>query len=246
MSPERSRGRGRAFFTALAVVLACSPTLANECPAEIAGATKIILITADSVNSFKAQIDTFERVAVSDRFQRKLRASPAVVGRNGLALGWSFRSNADAGDNQKVEGDGRTPSGVYKLGRPFGFARTDLPNYLELEAGKTFCVDDPRSQHYNQIVPRSSVPPGTTGENMRLVPGYRHGIVIDYKSDPAAKAGSCIFVHVWRSPQHGTAGCVGVDRKIIVKLQEWTNDEGARIGIFSKPASVEFLKCLGL
>jgi L,D-peptidoglycan transpeptidase YkuD (ErfK/YbiS/YcfS/YnhG family) len=243
---SRTSAFGRTTFIVGAIFLGHSSGLAQECPKDIATATKIVLVTAESIDNFQARVEAFERSTPRDKFHRKLAASPAVIGRNGLAWGWSFRASGDPGEAPKVEGDGRTPAGLYRLGRPFGFERKAIPGYLTLEVGKTFCVDDPRSPHYNQIVARSTVPPGTSGEEMRSVPGYRDGIVVDYASDAAAKAGSCIFVHIWRSSTQGTAGCIAADRKVVVELQRWANDDGARIGVYSRQSAAEVLKCMGL
>ena len=40
---------------------------------------------------------------------------------------------------------------------------------------------------------------------MRATLLYRRGLVVDYPTDAANKAGSCIFIHVWRRPgeRHG-------------------------------------------
>lgn len=240
---------GTSWLGSIATILglyALSPAFAGECPREIAAATKIILVVAENDNSLKARIETFERATLSNKFQRKLAASPAVIGQNGLAWGWPFRGNAGAGEAVKVEGDGRTPAGIYRLGNAFGFERKDLRDYLTLEVGKTFCVDEPRSQHYNEIVARSDVPPGTTGEDMRSVPSYRNGIIIEYASNAVARAGSCIFIHIWRTPNRGTAGCVAAEEKTVLELQRWGHEEGAHVAIYSKRHAAKFVKCLGL
>jgi L,D-peptidoglycan transpeptidase YkuD (ErfK/YbiS/YcfS/YnhG family) len=212
---------------------------AQQCPAEIANVTKMILVTADSDNSFKARIDTFARSSPTEKFQRQLTNSRAVIGRNGLAWGYGL-----PGEPKKVEGDGRSPAGLYKIGRPFGFAKKDTPSYLLLETGKTYCVDDPRSESYGKIVTRQSLPPETSGEDMRTIPLYKHGLVINYPIERSVRAGSCVFVHLWRTPMQGTAGCVAADQKTVLKLQEWANDESARIAIYSKANAAQFVKCL--
>src|ERR1700694_5761751 len=97
-----------ATLSMLVLLLPVPSAAAEECPAEIATATKIILVTADSNTSIKASIDTFARASTTDKFQRQLANSRAVIGRNGLAWGNGF--SGAGGQTKKVEGDGRTPA----------------------------------------------------------------------------------------------------------------------------------------
>jgi L,D-peptidoglycan transpeptidase YkuD (ErfK/YbiS/YcfS/YnhG family) len=66
---------------------------------------------------------------------------------------------------------------------------------------------------------------------MRSVPNYRNGIVIEYASNAVARAGSCIFIYIWR---RGTAGCVAADENTVLELQRWGHAEGAHVAIYSK------------
>jgi L,D-peptidoglycan transpeptidase YkuD (ErfK/YbiS/YcfS/YnhG family) len=237
---------GRPGLLSLAILslspAAAVPAEAAECPAELSTVTKVIVVTAERADSFKATIDTYARASPTEKYKRELTQARAVIGRNGWA--WGHAWPAPDGERKKVEGDGRSPAGLFKMGRPFGFASQQRPGYLLLENGKTFCVDDVRSEAYSRIVPRQSLPRGTTGEDMRTIPLYEHGFVIDYPSDRDARSGSCVFVHLWRTPRQGTAGCVAADRATVLKLQEWANDETARIAIFSKADAAKFVKCL--
>ena len=51
---------------------------------------------------------------------------------------------------------------------------------------------------------------------------YRRGLLVDYPTDAERQAGSCIFIHVWRSPTTGTAGCVAVPEPRVEALQDFS------------------------
>ena len=68
------------------------------------------------------------------------------------------------------------------------------------------------------------VGPSVSGEDMRKIDLYRRGLVVDYPTDRAARAGSCIFIHVWRGEGRGTAGCVALPEARVAALQEFAAD----------------------
>ena len=43
---------------------------------------------------------------------------------------------------------------------------------------------------------------------------YDLGVVVAHNSNPVAKgAGSCIFLHIWKDAESGTAGCTAMPRE---------------------------------
>jgi L,D-peptidoglycan transpeptidase YkuD (ErfK/YbiS/YcfS/YnhG family) len=108
----------------------------------------------------------------------------------------------------------------------------------------TVCVDEPSSPHYNRIVSRKVAGPGVSVENMsRMLPMYRRGLVVDYPTDSRARAGSCIFIHVWRSPGTGSVGCVAMPEPRVEALQDFAA-AGAVIAILPQQALPRFAACL--
>ena len=69
----------------------------------------------------------------------------------------------------------------------------------------------------------------------RVLPMYRRGLVVDYPTDARKMAGSCIFIHVWRSPTTGTAGCVAMPEPRVEALQDFAAD-GAVIAVLPQAA----------
>ena len=76
-----------------------------------------------------------------------------VVGYNGLGWAYAFRDKALSDEPLKLEGDKRTPAGIFPLGPAFGFSASDKTDYVQLTPSETFCVNDPKSPHYNKILP---------------------------------------------------------------------------------------------
>src|SRR5262249_51326015 len=180
----------------------------NLCPAVLSHATRLVLVVAPTMSSVTAMLRRFERLSADAKWTEVGKAEPAVVGKGGLGWGWTFAASARDGEPAKHEGDKRAPAGFYPVGRPFGLAPVAADGFLKLEPEQSFCVDDVRSSFYGRIVPRAVAGRATHGETMWTVPLYRRGLLVNYPPNRTEKAGSCVFIHVWRGPASGTAGCV--------------------------------------
>lgn len=122
---------------------------------------------------------------------------------------------------QKREGDGATPSGMFRL--LFGFYRHDrigivnstLP-LLRINKESGWC-DSPEDPAYNQPV---SLPYKASHEElMREDRLYDVCIVLDYNISPRARErGSAIFFHQTRPDKGPTEGCVAIDPELMRKL----------------------------
>jgi L,D-peptidoglycan transpeptidase YkuD (ErfK/YbiS/YcfS/YnhG family) len=64
---------------------------------------------------------------------------------------------------------------------------------------------------------------------------YRRGLLVNYPTDAGKRAGSCIFIHVWRSPTTGTAGCVSMPEPRVEALQDFAAN-GAVVAILPRAA----------
>lgn len=195
------------------------------------------------MNSTAATLQTFERGVPNQSWRPASDPEPAVIGRGGM--GWShfYRALARPNEPMKIEGDKRAPAGVYSIGRTFGMVPSQRANYISVKQD-TVCVDDPGHRAYNTITTRASVTPNTRVENMgRVLPMYRRGIVVDYPTNARAQAGSCIFIHIWRSPTTGTAGCVALPEARVEALQDFT-ESNAAIAIMPRFALDRLRGCL--
>jgi L,D-peptidoglycan transpeptidase YkuD (ErfK/YbiS/YcfS/YnhG family) len=132
----------------------------------------------------------------------------AAVGRAGVAA-------------HKQEGDGATPSGTYRL--ISGFYRADrLPaprSGLAIRAlsRQDAWVDEPTDANYNRLV---SLPYPAHAEPMWLDDAvYDLVVVVGYNMDPVVSGmGSAIFLHIARPDFSPTAGCIAVEKDVLVGL----------------------------
>lgn len=152
------------------------------------------------------------------------------LGAQGLAWGRGLHPESQVGP-YKREGDRRSPAGIFRIGPAFGYARVygvSLP-FQEMQ-GNDFCIDQPQSPYYNQIVDRSLLKrKGTTilSEPMRrdlYYHGdqlYKLGFVIRHNEQNVSFGGSCIFAHLRMKPDAVTAGCTAMDEQDMKNLLSW-------------------------
>jgi len=240
-----SARRNAAVVAMVAAVLAhqTPAARAQSCPAPLADARRMVLVTAPTMNEVAATMRLYQRASASEAWRAFGAAEPAMIGKAGM--GWSpfFARLAEPGEPLKVEGDKRAPAGIYSIGRSFGILASSRPNYLQITPD-TICVHDPSSPAYNTIASRSRLGPAVRAETMsKALPMYRRGLLIDYPTDARKKAGSCIFIHVWRSPTTGTAGCVAVPEPRVEALQDFAAD-GAVLTILPRAALDRLPGCL--
>ena len=240
-----SARRIAAVMIVVAVASAFSTTLshAQSCPAPLASAKRLVLVTAERMNDTTAAMRLYERASAKDDWRALGESEPALIGKGGMAWSQFFLRLARRGEPLKVEGDKRAPAGIYSIGRSFGTLASSRPGHLHVTPD-TICVNDPSSPAYNTIASRARLGPNVHAENMsRALPMYRRGLLLNYPTDARRRAGSCIFIHVWRSPTTGTAGCVAVPEPRVEALQDFAAD-GAVIAILPRGALDRLAGCL--
>jgi D-alanyl-D-alanine dipeptidase len=209
-------------------VAARAQSRAAKAPAPLARSRQLILVTTPGWDSVQGTLRRFGRKGAGGAWRQAGAAVAVVVGRGGLGWGEGLTAKPDGGGPVKKEGDGRAPAGVFRLGPAFGFADAREAGWLKLPytplKPSTECVDDTASSHYNLIVDReaSKSVDWNSSERMRSVEGYRWGIVVAHNSaPPVAGRGSCIFLHIWAGPEHGTAGCTAMEQPNLEALLRW-------------------------
>lgn len=205
----------RTAFLAIALLTAPHVAHAQSCPAPLASAHRLALVVADTLSSTTATMRRFERASPEALWQQVGGPISALIGHKGLAWAHAFAEFEPAGEPMKMEGDKRAPAGFFAIGHSFGFGAFGPPGYLHIAEGTT-CVDDPASPAYNTISTRAKVGWQVHGENMWCVPEYRRGLLVDYLTDRAARAGSCIFIHLRLPGKTGTSGCVALPEPQLV------------------------------
>lgn len=218
------------FSFLMAVVAAGQTPAADDSAAMISTAHKLIVVTTVGWNEVSGQMIRYER---HGKAWKKLVQNPIVVGKSGMAWDSSFAGrSSDPSGPIKREGDGRSPAGVFRIARTFGFAPKigDNAFYTSLTP-TTECVDDVNSKYYNQIVDRMNVKDvdWNSSEKMRQVEGYRVGAEIAYNAEHTPGRGSCIFLHIWSAPDKGTAGCTAMPDPAADNVMRWLDDKTALV-----------------
>ncbi|MBF0388455.1 MAG: L,D-transpeptidase family protein [Candidatus Omnitrophica bacterium] len=174
---------------------------------------------------FRAGLTLWSKDRVSGEWRRTLGPWPVTVGRNGFAS-----------VDEKHEGDGRTPSGIFPLGPAFGREASIATGLGYRQAGlEDRWVDDPSSAQYNQWVKGEVA--ANSFENMLRADGlYDAGIVVQYNTRPVIPGrGSAIFVHIWRAKgQSPTAGCVALEKQRLLELLKSLDEAQSPVIIMGK------------
>ncbi len=205
-----------------------SGCFANETSAQaklLSTSKQLIIVSTSDWDSTTGQLQRFTRHSTQDTWQPVGKPIPVVLGKRGL--GWGNEHHAIIEDNDlaptKKESDLKTPVGIYKIGQTFGFDETsNMKNYFPL-TNTSICVDDVNSTHYNQLIDSTRVPQidWNSGEKMRTVDQYKIGAMVLYNTPPTKGAGSCIFLHIWKSPSSGTAGCIAMEESNLAETLNW-------------------------
>jgi L,D-peptidoglycan transpeptidase YkuD (ErfK/YbiS/YcfS/YnhG family) len=234
----------RALAVALVVFIGAGTAARAEtpasCPASLLGVQRLVVVLSPDLGSVSAKAQFYERED-GKTWKAAGKAKPAVLGAKGMA--WSYTHKTLAGAEPiKTEGDGRSPAGFFPLRQSFGFEAKGAEGHVRLKPGEQYCVDDPASPHYNQIVPKAKAA-GASGEDMGTIPLYRQGLFVDYPTGAAEKGGSCIFVHTWRNRSSGTAGCVALAERDVGEMQRFTAGRQGMIAILPQSAWDKLRTC---
>lgn len=158
--------------------------------------------------------------------------TPILLGRSGLAWGLGVFPNPPSQIPLKREGDGKTPAGIFAIGKIYGYPEK-LPagaSFPYRQVGKYDAwVDDPENPLYNQhfIAKPGQEPAWFDSQRVRLGdPAYKYKIEIRHNSDPPTPgSGSAIFFHIRRGPDRPTSGCTTMAESELVKVMTWLRAE---------------------
>ena len=187
------------------------PLVAEGIPAELDGLDKNVrqAVVVEAGNGVTARVSAWERKDAG--WAQVTSPIEAVIGRNGLAP-----------LDEKREGDGRTPSGIFRLRRAFGY-EDHVPTGLQYRrvTEQDFWIDEPASPQYNQWV-IGDVPAVSHEVLQRNDDLYKYAIIIEYNTYQVVPGlGSAIFMHVWRGTDQPTAGCVAMAETNLLRFLQW-------------------------
>lgn len=187
-----------------------------------------IVVTTKDWSAMSGAAQIFERASNKSNWKAVGKSFPIVVGAGGMA--WSDALNelpTDAGRLlMKTEGDGKSPAGIFNLSAAFGTieksAKLKLP-FTKLKE-TTECVDDVKSSTYNRIVDRTQIGNSdwkSSEKMLEIRPQYDLGVFVEHNPEKQSGAGSCIFLHIWKDAETGTAGCTAMARRNMETILYW-------------------------
>lgn len=198
--------------------------LMDSLSAQIESAHKLIVAVADEWNANTGTMYLFDKT--SDGW-KKHRASWSVsFGRAGLGWGIGLHNNPD-GEYCKVEGDKRSPAGIFELGAFYGlekYAPEGIRYPYQPLTNLTRCVDDTISKAYNTIIEEDpAAKDWVSDEEMgRVDPDYKYVLVVKHNPENEKGKGSCIFLHIVNTP---TTGCTAMDEENMLTLLRWLDPD---------------------
>jgi L,D-peptidoglycan transpeptidase YkuD (ErfK/YbiS/YcfS/YnhG family) len=192
---------------------------------------QIIVVVSESWSDNGAKLFCFERRA--GKWEKAKGPFTVVVGEKGMGWGVGI-AGVQPMFPIKKEGDGKAPAGTFPLVKAMGYEARPLTAGFPYEqiGERTHCVDDTCSTLYNRIVKESDFNVPVCGlwkssELMKLKDDrYKWLVVVGYNmKEPRPGAGSCIFMHIWRSPGKATVGCTAMAEKDIIEILHWLKAE---------------------
>lgn len=216
------------MFVACAGLAACAAQKTVQHDVAWSASKQLVLVVTPDWNTHEGTLRTYSRDG--DAWREVGNATPVVTGKSGAAWGIGLHPPQSGGPTKR-EGDGRSPAGVFPIGTAFGYAAsepTSLP-FMALSESD-YCVDVSGSPLYNRIVDAKRVDAaavaGSTEPMRRDLhangdSAYKIGFVIEHNPHGVPGAGSCIFAHLWKSPDWWTAGCTAMTEASMRKLVAW-------------------------
>jgi L,D-peptidoglycan transpeptidase YkuD (ErfK/YbiS/YcfS/YnhG family) len=200
------------------VVAACPQNLAHGIDAP-ASAKQLVTVEAKVLRTTHAELRTWRKVRGC--WVAAAGPYPARLGRNGLSA-------------SRREGDGTTPTGVFRIGRTM-YGNEANPGvrfrYRRLRCGDWW-DEDPSSPTYNsfQHVPCGTKPPfGAESEGMWQQPRpYPFLAVVEYNMRPVVPGkGSGIFLHAQTGGP--TIGCISLRKDELRAVLRWLRPDAAPV-----------------
>ena len=170
---------------------------------------QLVLVINDNDTSNRATVFALEKR--NSKWKIKFKNIPASIGRNGFAL-----------LEKKIEGDGKSPTGLFMLGQLFCYENkinSSLPFIQTNEEDKW--IDDSNHVNYNQYIKGNTTAKSFEHLFLNNI-YYKYCMVVEYNTHPVIKGkGSAIFFHVADAQYSPTAGCVAIQEADMVKILKW-------------------------
>lgn len=170
---------------------------------------QLVVAINNNDSSNRAIVIALEKV--NKKWKIKLGPVQASIGRTGFAL-----------QGEKIEGDGKSPTGIFDLGQLYTYeasVNTSLP-YIQTNSEDKW-IDDPNHENYNTHIRGNTT--AKSFEHLKLSSiDYKYCMVIEYNTHPVVKGkGSAIFFHLASPNYDPTAGCVAIQESDMDQILLW-------------------------
>lgn len=170
---------------------------------------QLLIVYNYQVESYNAVLVALEKK--DEKWVVKYNQTIAGIGKNGFAKPLS-----------KLEGDGKSPTGIFRLGKLFTYEKqiNTLLDYQQTTKEDKW-IDDPNSADYNTYMRGETN--AKSYENLLLKnDAYKYCMVIEYNTNPIVKGkGSAIFFHLGVKKPYFTAGCVAINEENMKFIVNW-------------------------
>ena len=170
---------------------------------------QLVVAINNNDSADKAIVVALEKV--NKKWRIKLGPVQASIGRTGFAL-----------PGEKIEGDGKSPTGIFDLGQLYTYeasVKTSLP-FIQTNSEDKW-IDDPNHENYNSHIRGNTT--AKSFEHLKLSSiDYKYCMVIEYNTHPVVKGkGSAIFFHLADANYSPTAGCVAIKESDMDQILLW-------------------------
>jgi L,D-peptidoglycan transpeptidase YkuD (ErfK/YbiS/YcfS/YnhG family) len=217
-----------AVFFVVVVMSFCAVARADNSRLGLDAKQMIVCISPNATSS-EGTLQLFHRDD-SGNWQVDSKPWPVLFGRHGMAWGRGLHPGQPG--PQKINGDGKNPAGLFKIGQVLGYAprlpegAKDWPYHQVTE--RDAWIDDPKLSdlNYNHLytLPAGApYPAWWEKEHMHLGDfAYEYLVLIEHNyDDPVPESGNEIYFHVRRGEHYRTSGCTTMDLPHLVKLIKW-------------------------
>ncbi len=182
---------------------------------------QLIVVTTKDMNSTSGILQRYEK---SQKWQKVGEKVEVILGQNGLAFGRGI-CKLNQVDNLKIEGDKKSPAGIFELGSAFGY-ESEKFKYEYIQSSKNLkCIDDSNSINYNKILYDNHIKRDYKSfEDMKRKDDlYALGIAIMHNKEAVKNGGSCIFMHIKNI--NPTLGCTAMKKEELREIINWLRVE---------------------
>lgn len=181
-------------------------------------AEQMLVVAAFKADATDAWVSLHEKQ--SDGSWHMVMTTPGFIGKNGLG--------------KTMEGDARTPTGVFHFNRAFGIA--DDPGcaipYVKVDEDSYWSGDPREGYRYNELVSLRELPglDLESGDSEHIIDfpyHYQYCLNISYNEDGTPGLGSAIFLHCLAPAKPFTGGCVSIPEDHMKYVMQHIDDKTA-------------------